>query len=213
MHADTVEFFLKHFELPRITNSTYLRQPAEDIISILSNKKSIYSRPSLSFGTPILSNYLHIARILRRDVQTSPTPRPRLPPNIYKLPSSLPRVLTPSLPRVNPPPLPRVPTSTPHRYPTRHTRHQQHRPIISTAASVIDTNTGAKSSLHTLRSGPKKVTSEISTANNFFCLAQDEGKSGLPSKRVEGTNTIIFVSKQAIPKGKKITFNPMDNTL
>ena len=113
-HADTVEFFPNHFDFPRTTNSTYLCQAAEDIISILSNKKSIYSHPSLSFGPPILNAYLQVAHILHRDVQTPPTPPPHLTPNIDKLPSSLPRVHTLSIPRVDPLPLPRVPTSTPH---------------------------------------------------------------------------------------------------
>ena len=35
-NADTVEFFPKHFDFPRTTNSTYLRQAAKEIISILS---------------------------------------------------------------------------------------------------------------------------------------------------------------------------------
>ena len=71
---------------------------------------------------------------------------------------------------------------------------------------MIDTNTGAKSSLQTLRSGPEKAIWDISAAKECFRLAQGGGKSRLPSKRVEGTNTIFFVSKQAIPMGKKVTY-------
>ena len=111
---DTVKFFLKHFDFPRITNSAYLRQSAEDIISILSNKKAVSLHPSLYFGTPIPNAYLQVDRILQRAVQTPPTPQPHLSPSIDKLPSSLLRVRTPSLPRVNSPPLPRLSTSTPH---------------------------------------------------------------------------------------------------
>ena len=159
--------FPKHFDFPRITNSAYLRQAAEDIISILSKKKAISSHPSLSFGTPIPNAYLQVARFLRRAVQTPPTPPPHLPPNIDKLPSSLPRMHTPSFPRLKTLPLPRVPTSNPHRYHNRHTFDQQHRPIIATNAVVIDTNTVAKSSLQTLCSGPKKATWEICTGNDF----------------------------------------------
>ena len=47
---------------------------------------------------------------------------------------------------------------------------------------------------------------EISTSTKFLRLAQGGGKSCLPPKSVEGTNTIIFASKQGIPKGKKITY-------
>ena len=71
---------------------------------------------------------------------------------------------------------------------------------------MIDTITGAKSSLHTLWSGPEKATWEISTVNKFSRLAQGGSKSRLPSKRVEGADTIFFVSKHAIPKGKKKTY-------
>ena len=71
---------------------------------------------------------------------------------------------------------------------------------------MINTNTGANSSLQTLRSGPEKATWEISTANKFLRLTQGGGKFRLPYKRVEGTNKIFFVSKQAIPEDKKITY-------
>ena len=123
-HADTVEFFPKHFDFHKITNSTYLGQAAEDIISIFSDQKDISSHPSLSFGTPVHNAYLQVARILRRSVQTPPTPPPHITPNIDKLPSSLPRLPTPSLPRVKTLPLLSVTTSTPHRYYTRQNRHQ-----------------------------------------------------------------------------------------
>ena len=51
-----IAFFLKHFNFPKFTKSTYLNQAAEDIISILSNKKPISFPPSLSFGSPILNS-------------------------------------------------------------------------------------------------------------------------------------------------------------
>ena len=104
----------------------------------------------------------------------------------------------PSLPRVDPPPLPRVPSK--HRYPNRHTRHNQPNSAIATAAAVINTFTGAKSSLQTLRSGPDKGTWEISTAN------EGGSKSCLPSKRINRTNTIFFVSRHTIPSNKKNTY-------
>ena len=85
------------------------------------------------------------------------------------------------------------------------TLHNQPRPVVATSSAVINTITGDKSSLHTLRSGPKKATWEISTTNDFFCLAQGRGKYRLPSKLIEGTDTIFVVSKPIISKGKKIT--------
>ena len=42
-----VEFFPRQFDSPRITNFIYLIQAVEDIISILSNKKS--SLPTLHY--------------------------------------------------------------------------------------------------------------------------------------------------------------------
>ena len=149
-HADTVEFFPKHFNFPKVTNSTYLRQTAEDIIIILSNKHAICSHPSRSFGSPILNSYFQVAQILRRAVQTPPTPLPHRLSDLGKLPSSLPRVCTPSLPRENPLPLPSVPASLPHWYPTQHTCHDQPCLVFATANTVIDTITDAKSSLQTL---------------------------------------------------------------
>ena len=65
-HADTVEFFQKPFNFPKVTNSAYLRQAAEYIISIISNKQAISLHPSLSCGSPILNSYLQVAQILRR---------------------------------------------------------------------------------------------------------------------------------------------------
>ena len=147
-HANTVKFFQKYFNFPKVTDSTYLRQAAEDIVRILSNKHTNYSHPSLSFGSPILNSYLQVTQILLLAVQT---PLPLL----HKLTRTMKN--SPHLFRGcarhhfrgwNPPPLPRVPTT--HRYPTRHTRHNQPRPVVSTAAAVINTTTGAKSSLQTL---------------------------------------------------------------
>ena len=101
-------------------------------------------------NTPILKSYLQVSQILRRAVQTPPTPPQHPPLDRGKLLSSLPRVHTQSLPRLNPPPLPRVPASIPHQYPTSHTRHNQPRPVVATAAAVIDTITGSKYYLQTL---------------------------------------------------------------
>ena len=162
-HTD--EFFPNYFNFPKVTDSTYLRQAAEDIISILSNKHATSLHPSLSFGSPILNSYLQVAHILQLAVQTPPTPPPQTPQDLVKLPSSLPGVYKPSLLRLNPPPLTRVPAT--YWYPTRHTRHNQPRPAVATAAAVINTTTGDKSSLQNLRSVPEKATWEISIANNF----------------------------------------------
>ena len=63
-YANTVEFFPKSFNSPKFTDSTYLRQAAEDIIIILSKKHTHSSHSSLYFGYPILNAYLQVAQIL-----------------------------------------------------------------------------------------------------------------------------------------------------
>ena len=203
-HTDTVEFLPKQFDFPRITNTTYLCQAAEDIIRILSNKKAISYHPSLYFWPTILNAYLQVARILQHAVQTPPTPPPHLPLNIDKIPSSLPRVHTPSLLRVNPLPLPRVPTSTPHQYPTIHTRHQKPTPIIATAAAVIDTNTGAKPSLQNLRSSPKKATWEIYTANKFSAWHRAEINTVSPPYKFKAPTKYFLSPNMPSPRVKKL---------
>ena len=142
--------------------------------------------PSISIVSPILTSYFHVAQILRRAVQTPPTPPPHPPPDLGKLPSSLPRFRTPSLPRVNPLPLPRVPALPPHWYPTRHNRHNQPRPVVATAAAVIDTIIGAKSSLQTHRSGPEKATWEMSTTNDFSTWHRVEVNPVTPPNVLKG---------------------------
>ena len=134
-----------------------------------------------------------MTHILRRSVQTPSTPPPQTPPDHGKSPSSLPRVHTPSLPKVDPPTLPKEPTI--HRYPTRHTCHNQTRPVIATAGQIFPPNSPI---------WPRKATWEISTANEFFRLAQGGGKSCIPSKKIDGTNTIFFVSRHTIPKDKNL---------
>ena len=64
MNAEMVEFFPKQFYFPRVTNSTYLHQAAEETISILNNQKNISLQSSLSFGPPILNTYVEVAHIL-----------------------------------------------------------------------------------------------------------------------------------------------------
>ena len=85
-HADTVDFLPKHFNFLKVTNSTYLIQAAEDIISILSDKHTISSHPSLYFGYPILNYYSQVAQILQRSVQTLPNPPTQPTLDIVKLP-------------------------------------------------------------------------------------------------------------------------------
>ena len=85
-HTNTVEFFPNYFNFPKVTNSTYLCQSAEGIISILYKKHNPSSHPSLSFGSPILNAYLQVSQILQRAAQTPP-PTPMYTPLIHgKLP-------------------------------------------------------------------------------------------------------------------------------
>ena len=89
-HGNTVELFPKYFNFPNVTNSTYLCQSADYIISILSNKHTPYSYPSLSFGSPILYVYLQVAQILLCSAQTPPPTPLHTPPIHGKLTLSVP---------------------------------------------------------------------------------------------------------------------------
>ena len=51
MHVDTVDFFPTYFNFSKVTDSTYLRQAAEDIVSILLKKHYLFA-PFILFRVP-----------------------------------------------------------------------------------------------------------------------------------------------------------------
>ena len=93
--ADTVEFFPQQVPFPQVTNETYLRQAASDLIAILQSPKSPI--PSLTYGDTATNAFVEIATILKRI-----TP-PSFPKNIPNIPNGA------SEPRVTPAPTPTTP--------------------------------------------------------------------------------------------------------
>jgi hypothetical protein len=101
----------------------------------------------------------------------------------------------PAAPRVEKPaasPILPEPTFIPHRYPTRH--RQQ-------ANAVIDEITGKELNYKKLISNPETKEKWLrSSANEFGRLAQ-----GLKD-RVTGTDTIMFIRADQVPKGSTVTY-------
>lgn len=63
--ALTVKWFPKTVPIPKVTNKEYIRQTAEDMITILQQQKKT-SIPSLQFGQPTTNAFIQIAQILKR---------------------------------------------------------------------------------------------------------------------------------------------------
>jgi hypothetical protein len=101
--------FPKQIPFPQTSTDDYLRQAAEDIVSILTTKNA--SNPTLDYGSSITNTYLHMVQILQRATALPITgPTSALEPT--STPETSPTTTTPStaLPTV-PAPLPRVPLS------------------------------------------------------------------------------------------------------
>ena len=79
-HADKVELLPNQFDFSRITNSTYLRQTAEEIISILSKKSHLFA-PLTIFGPPytqrLLTDCMYPATCCPNTTYTTNTPSPK----------------------------------------------------------------------------------------------------------------------------------------
>jgi hypothetical protein len=99
----TVEFFPEKIPFPKFTTDAYLRQTAEDMLSLLSSPPPV-STPTipLEFGPPILNAYRTLADILRRSFSLPSSSHTTTLPQATV---ALPRVPTP----VSPSPLPLAP--------------------------------------------------------------------------------------------------------
>ena len=63
--ATTVDWFPTAIKYPQITTETYLKQTAEDLLHILS-QRTHKPTATLTFGSPIMNAYIQIAEILQR---------------------------------------------------------------------------------------------------------------------------------------------------
>lgn len=101
-----------------------------------------------------------------------------------------------------------IPNHAPHRYNTRsRTQHNEATPNLDHhfANSVIDTATGQSCEYRHLISGNvtghTKEIWETSFANELGRLAQ-----GVGTRMPDGSNTIFFIAKQAVPQDRKPTY-------
>ena len=123
--SPTIEWFPTTIKFPKVTADEYLRQTAEDMLTLLQPTTSESPPiPNLTYGSTLTNAYIQIAQILRR-ATARPPPRPALQileenptPNIQPTqttdtPQTEPRVLPPphdppaAVPRV------RIQTATP----------------------------------------------------------------------------------------------------
>ena len=102
----TVEFFPEKIPFPKFTTNAYLRQTAEDMLSLLSQPQVTTPAVPLEFGPPILNTYRALADILRRSFSLPAPPATTTHPIV--IPVALPRVPTPVPPSTLANTLPRV---------------------------------------------------------------------------------------------------------
>ena len=74
------------------------------------------------------------------------------------------------------------------------------------ANSVIHATTGQAMNYRFLLEGPDSKLWTRSMANDLGRLAQGVGASRPATERVAGTNTIFFIPKAGVPKGRKVTY-------
>jgi hypothetical protein len=133
--ALTIDWFPHNVPFPRVTANEYLRQTANDMLTLIQDKAT-HPIPSLTYGSNITNAYIQIAQILKRATAppvTTPDPAPEQRVTLTTHPAPEQRVLVsaPTLPvpaNLNQPALP-VPTK-----PT-HAAAKKHAPTIRTTAS------------------------------------------------------------------------------
>jgi hypothetical protein len=101
----TVDWFPHTVPFPTVTNDDYLRQTADDMLSLLQSKRTHQS--PLAFGSTTRNAFIQIAQLLRRATQppaTAPVSEPRVVP---APPTNTPRLIPAAEMRVvhTPPPL------------------------------------------------------------------------------------------------------------
>ena len=218
--CDTVRFIPHDIPFPKITTDDYLKQAADDIISILTRPPSS-TTPSLSAGDPVRNALLELATQLNRieSISTPDAVSPRVGDS-YPTTTSSPRVKActegkhHALEDKSSPPLQlhdsnsaleytrRVPKNLrfrnqrPHRYPLRSL--QKDTPLDQCAH--IFNALGKRQSIDALLKGDDRTTWLNSLSNEWGRLAQGNKRG------VIGTNTIRFIYRNAVPKDQDVTY-------
>src|SRR5687767_5273582 len=88
-----VDFFPRRIKFPTVTNQDYLRQTAEDMLTLLTPSTATNSQNPLLYGKPMLNAYHEVATILRQAVSLpSPPVMPVVLPRVSGQIAALPRV-------------------------------------------------------------------------------------------------------------------------
>jgi hypothetical protein len=81
----SIEWFPTTIPYPRVTSEVYLRQTADDLLTLLQDRPSTNAFPSLSYGSPTTNAYVEIAKLLKRTIaptQSEPPPPVAILPNV-----------------------------------------------------------------------------------------------------------------------------------
>jgi hypothetical protein len=227
--TDTVVFFPKHVKFPAVGINDFLKQAAQDIVSILT-KPPPSTVPSLTAGDDTNNALLQLADLLNRSTPPPPPPQlsiptaavPRVesiqPPVVVPVPRVEPtQVPIAAVPRVNKqkssiPPSQSLPAIIqrhglrPNR--TRDYSYRHHATNFLIAQHVFNRQSishvyntqGRKETLDSLLRGPQAEIWTKSLSNELGRLANGN-KHG-----VKATNTIEFISQRNVPSDRAVTY-------
>jgi hypothetical protein len=218
--ALTIDWFPHQVPFPKVTTDEYLKQTAEDMLTILEDKTSA-PIPTLTYGADLTNAYIKIAQILKRATappvttpDTPPATALRVPITSAPTASEL-RVQAPTMPKPPPPTMIRktlgvkkAQPSSPLAYQqlaqgATHAKYAHHIAALATSPPVA----GKQGSLTKLLLGSDGKIWERSTANEWGrLLAHGIGKDRPQAEQIAGTGTLFFVNKSEIPAGRKVTY-------
>ena len=207
--AKTVDFFPHNCARPFASPQDNATRAADALAHALKGAQS--SAPYQLPGDDQLKAIVQLSHIFSQLVNkqsTTPTHPAKArvsPPRVHVSPPRVPNSPVPSYnphhngPHLIEPDVDIPDTPTPPRYNLR-SRY-------SVAAAVLNKKTGALEGFPALIKGDDKEIWHRSYANDLGRLAQGIGN------RVEGTNTVFFIPKSAVPKHKRVTYGKKECTL
>ena len=225
--ADTVQFFPKQVPFPKISTEDMLLQSATDILAVLQSPPPSLI-PTLQYGDDAKNAIDHLARLLQRAVQwTKPQliNKPFHPSisNHLRTDAASPRVPLPaSVPRVPPSSLslPRPIAAAAAHVSSASLHHRTLGPIHSPQPSCPSTfaqrflSAPAVNHIYNSITGKHKTIDTLLTGQNASiwrrALSNELGRlSNGVGGRIAGTNTILFITKNKVPRGKNVTYANM----